>query len=50
MEEFEWGAFAFGFLFGVALTYIVMTPKHLKGFKDLIVGVYNRLFKKGDKK
>jgi hypothetical protein len=50
MEEFELGAFIFGFILGVALTYIVMTPKHLKGFKDLVVGVWNKLFKKGGNK
>ena len=44
------GDFIFGFILGVALTYIVMTPKHLKGFKDLILGVWNRLTKKGGNK
>lgn len=43
------GDFIFGLCLGVALTYIVMTPKHRKGFKDLVVGVYNKLFKKGGK-
>lgn len=44
------GDFIFGLCFGVALTYIVMTPKHRKGFKDLVVGVWNKLTGKGGNK
>lgn len=42
------GDFIFGFVLGAVIVAIAMTPKHLKGFKDLVVGVYNKLFKKGN--
>lgn len=44
------GDFIFGFILGAVATAIVMTPKHLKGFKDLILGVWERLKGKGGKK
>lgn len=44
------GSFIFGFLLGAGVTAIAMTKKHREGFKDLIVGVWNRLTKKGGKK
>jgi hypothetical protein len=44
------GDFIFGFIFGAAITAIAMTAKHRKGFKDLIVGVWERLTKKGGNK
>jgi hypothetical protein len=44
------GDFIFGFILGAAIIAIAMTAKHRKGFKDLIVGVWERLTKKGGNK
>lgn len=49
MEEFELGAFIFGFILGASLTALALKGK-LNGFKDLFVGVYNKLFKRGGNK
>lgn len=49
MEEFEFGAFIFGFILGAGLTALALKGK-LGGFKDLFIGVYNKLFKKGGDK
>ncbi len=43
------GDFIFGFILGAGLTALAMKGK-LNGFKDLILGVYNKLTKKGGKK
>lgn len=40
------GSFIFGFLLGAGITALAMKGK-LNGFKDLVVGVYNKLIKKG---
>lgn len=37
------GDFIFGFILGAAITAIAKTAKHRKGFKDLIVGVWERI-------
>lgn len=43
------GDFIFGFILGAGLTALAMKGK-LGGFKDLFIGVWNRLTKKGGKK
>lgn len=50
MEELQWGAFAFGFILGVVVTALAMSKKTREGFRDLVLGVYNKLTKKGGKK
>lgn len=52
MEEFECGAFAFGLILGSVVTACATSKKNREGFRDLVIGVYNKLFKnkKGDKK
>lgn len=49
MEEFEWGAFAFGLILGAVVTACAVSKGNRKGFKSLVVGVWNKLFKKGGK-
>lgn len=41
--------FIFGFILGAGITALWMKGK-LNGFKDLVLGVWNRLTKKGGKK
>lgn len=43
------GDFIFGFILGASITALSMKGK-LNGFKDLFIGVYNKLFKKGGNK
>lgn len=38
--------FIFGLILGAVITACAMSPKIRGGFKDLMVGVYNKLFKK----
>ena len=47
MEEYEWGAFAFGFILGAVVIACAMSKGIRNGFKSLVVGVWNKLFKKG---
>lgn len=47
MEEFEWGAFAFGLILGAVVTACAISKGIRNGFKSLFVGVWNRLTKKG---
>lgn len=46
MEEFEFGAFAFGLILGAVVTACAMTKSVREGFKSLFDGI----FKKGEKK
>lgn len=41
--------FIFGFILGAGITALAMKGK-LNGFKDLVLGVWNRLTKKGGDK
>ena len=47
MAEFEWGAFLFGLILGAVVTACAMSKGIRNGFKSLVVGVWNKLFKKG---
>lgn len=44
------GDFLAGFILGAVITALAITPSIRKGFKDLVVGVWNRLTKKGGNK
>lgn len=50
MEEFEWGAFIFGLILGAVVTACAISKGIRNGFKSLVVGVWNKLFKKGGNK
>lgn len=43
MEEFEWGAFAFGLILGAVVTACAISKGIRNGFKSLIVGVWERI-------
>ena len=43
MEEFEWGAFAFGFILGAVITALAISKSVREGFKSLIIGVWERI-------
>jgi len=49
MEDF---GFIAGLVIGSVVTACAMSKKNREGFRDLVIGVYNKLFKnkKGDKK
>ena len=42
MEEFEFGAFAFGLILGAVVTALAMTKSVREGFKDLFLGIVNK--------